>query len=100
METTEKSQEFYDKEFKCGNSTITRGELESFPIPFCTDNVSDETMQKVIDDTDAGTRQRWKIRDDKPLDMENDEISESWWEELEEAANYYNIPYYEDLETK
>lgn len=100
METTEKNQEFYDKEFKCNDSTVCRSDLESFPIPFCTENVSDETMQKVVDDTDAGIRQRWKIRDDKPLDMENEDISETWWEELEEAANHYNIKYYDDLKTE
>lgn len=105
----ESHDEFYDKVFKCNDSELTRRDLESFPAPFCTENVSDETMQKIINETDAGTRQTWKLRSDEPLknsdtatdeliETRNEKIDETWWHELEEAAIRYNVPYYEDLE--
>ena len=101
--------EFLDKVFKCNDSELTRRDLESFPAPFYTDNVSDETMQNIINETDAGTRQIWKLNNNEPLrnndsdideygDTRNDKINETWWQELEEAAVRHHIPYYEDLE--
>ncbi|MDE7061896.1 MAG: hypothetical protein K2O73_01450 [Lachnospiraceae bacterium] len=38
-----------DKIFRAGDSELSRGELESLPCPFCTDNVSDETMQSIVE---------------------------------------------------
>ena len=109
METTHEYDEHLDKIFKCNDSELTRRDLESFPAPFYTDNVSDEIMQSIINETDAGTRQTWKLREDEPLrnddpnldeygETQNDRISETWWQELEEAAVRHNVPYYEDLE--
>lgn len=92
------SDEFYDKEFTCGQSCITRGELESLPCPFCTDNVTDEQMQTIIDQTDGETRSRMRINSDQPLDLDDDKTSEVWWEQLEAAVNRQNIPYYEDID--
>lgn len=94
----EHNQEYYDKEFGYYNSKISRGELESLPCPFCTDNVSDDVMQSIIMMTDLTTKQRLRLPDNKWLNLKKDKVSEVWWEELENAVRYYNIPYHEDLQ--
>ncbi len=93
----EHNQEYYDKEFGYYNSKISRGELESLPCPFCTDNVSDDVMQSIIMMTDLTTKQRLRLPDNQWLNFKKDKVSEVWWEELEAAVRYYKIPYYEDL---
>ena len=94
----EHNQEYYDKEFGYYNSKISRGELESLPCPFCTDNMSDDVMQSIIMMTDLTTKQRLRLPDNKWLNLKKDKVSEVWWEELENAVRYYNIPYHEDLQ--
>lgn len=94
----EHNQEYYDKEFGYYNSKISRGELESLPCPFCTDNVSDDVMQSIIMMTDLTTKQRLRLPDNKWLNLKKNKVSEVWWEELENAVRYYNIPYHEDLQ--
>ena len=93
----EHNQEYCDKVFGYYNSKISRGVLESLPCPFCTDNVSDDVMQSIIMMTDLTTKQRLRLPDDQWLNFKIDKVSEVWWEELEAAVRYYNIPYYEDL---
>lgn len=93
------SQEFYTKEFNCGNSVISRQELESLPCPFCTAEVTDKQMQAIIDDTDFETKCAYKIPLDQPIDFSNDRYSERWWSELESAVLRQNVPYYEDLDS-
>lgn len=65
----EHNQEYYDKEFGYYNSKISRGELESLPCPFCTDNVSDDVMQSIIMMTDLTTKQRLRLPDNKWLNL-------------------------------
>lgn len=85
-------EEFYEKIFTSGTTEISRGDLEGLPCPFCTENVTDETMQKLADLTECSYQSR--IDDD----MDDDRKSEIWWEEMEDTANYLNIPYYEDID--
>jgi hypothetical protein len=89
--------DFYTKEFSCGSSYISRGELEFLPCPFCTENVSDETMQAIIDLTDNSTKERLHLPQNEILDLNNDKTSEIWWEELEAILVQESIPYCEDL---
>lgn len=93
----EHNQEYYDKEFGYYTSKITRGDLESLPCPFCTDNVSDDVMQSIIMMTHLSTKQRLGLSDGQRLNLKKEKNSEVWWEELESAVRYYKIPYYEDL---
>lgn len=95
----EHNQEYYAKEFGYYNSKISRGELESLPCPICTDNVSDDVMQSIIMMTDLSSKQRLKLPNDQWLNLKEEKVSKVWWEELETAVRYYNIPYYEDLQT-
>ena len=84
------------KEFVCGNSSITRGELEGLPRPFCTAAVTDAQMQTIVKETDAETKLRWRLPTDGPIDFDNDRYNETWWDELEKAVLKHRVPYYED----
>lgn len=88
-------QEFYQKEFVCGNSSITRGEQEGPPCPFCTAAVTDAQMQAIVKETDAETKLRWRLPTDDPIDFDNDWYNETWWDELEKAVLKLRVPYYD-----
>jgi hypothetical protein len=91
------AQEFYTKEFICGNSIISRQDLEELPCPFCTSKVTDKQMQTIIEDTDLATKCYYKLSPNHPIDFNNEKYRERWWIELERAVLRQNIPYYEDL---
>lgn len=88
---------FYDREFSCRDSQLSRRDLESLVVPFCTEDVTDEQMQEIITQTDVETRTRLKLNDEEHIDFDNEYHNEVWWEELEAAVNGQNVPYYEDL---
>lgn len=89
-------EDFYNKEFVCGQSSISRGELESLPCPFKTFSVDDDTMQKIVDYTEEATRTQLRLSKEEKIDFNNDKHSECWWDNLEHFCNYFKIPYYED----
>ncbi len=93
-----KDDEFYDKEFVCGDSVLSRRKLESLPAPFFTDDVTDEQMEIIVTETEEETRSRLRISKNKHIDFNNDRHSEIWWEEMEKAVNRQNVPYYEDID--
>lgn len=43
-----KDDAFYDKVFTCGQSELSRRELESLPEPFDTYHVTDEEMEQIM----------------------------------------------------
>ena len=90
--------EFYDRIFKYGQSELSRGELESLPVPFCTKDVTDEQMEEIVMDTELDTRDRLRLNEGEPIDFENDRHSEVWWEEMEAAVCRHNVPYNEDID--
>lgn len=92
------ADEFYDRIFKYGQSQLSRGELESLPVPFCTKDVTDEQMENIVMDTELDTRDRLRLNEGEPIDFENDRHSEVWWEEMEAAVCRHNVPYYEDID--
>ena len=89
-------EEFYNKEFVCGQSSISRGELESLPCPFNTFSIDDDKMQKIVDCTEESTRTQLRLSKNEKIDLENDKHSKCWWENLEYFCNLFNVPYYED----
>lgn len=93
-----KEQAFYDKIFRYGQSELSRGELESMPVPFRTYDITDEQMEDIVMDTELDTRERLRLDEGVPIDFENDHHSEVWWEEMEAAVRRHNVPYYEDLD--
>lgn len=91
------NNEFYTKDFVYGDTVLSRADLEDLPVPFCTDNVTDDQMETIVVETDLCTKERLRLSDDEHIDFDNDKHSEVWWEEMEAAVNRQDIPYYEDL---
>ena len=90
-----KDDAFYDKVFTCGQSELSRRELESLPEPFDTYHVTDEEMEQIVYETEMETRDRLRLGKRKPIDFDNDRHSEIWWEEMEKAVVRHGVPYYE-----
>ena len=98
LEVDPEADEFYDRIFKYGQSQLSRGELESLPVPFCTKDVTDEQMEEIVRQTELDTRERLRLDEEEQIDMGNDRHSEVWWEEMEAAVCRHNVPYYEDID--
>lgn len=56
-----KDDAFYDKVFTCGQSELSRRELESLPEPFDTYHVTDEEMEQIVYETEMETRDRLRL---------------------------------------
>lgn len=91
-----KDDAFYDKVFTCGQSKLSRRDLESLPAPFDTYHVTDEQMEQIVRETEMGTRDRLRLGEKEPIDFENDRHSAIWWEEMGKAVVRHDVPYYED----
>lgn len=91
-----REQAFYDKVFVYGKSELSRGELESLPVPFDTYHVSDEEMEQIVRETELETRDRLCLDTDEPIDPDNDRHSGIWREEMEKAVARHGVPYRED----
>jgi len=89
---------FYVQEFFSGAISISRGELESLPCPFCTKEVTDEDMQTIIDMTCQQTKIRMGLREEDTIELSDNKVNEIWWEELEQTVIAFNVPYYEGIE--
>lgn len=90
--------EFYSKEFVYGSSSLSRGELESLPCSFCTENVTDEQMETIVRQTEVETKAAMGVNSNESLNMKDGRTSEVWWKEMEAAVRQQCIPYYEDIE--
>ncbi len=91
------NNDFYEKQFRAGDSSVSRSDLESLPCPFCTENVSDTIMQSIVEQTDLATRCNLNLNSDEHIDFSNHRHSEMWWSELERVVCSFQVPYYEDL---
>lgn len=89
--------EFYEKVFQCGQTSITRADLEELPCPFCTENITDEKMELLAGTTEATTRHELGLFGQEQYDWENESHREVWWRNLEESAIALGIPYHEDI---
>lgn len=75
--------------------SFIRDYLETLPCPICTKDVSDDDIQKMINDVNESTMRILKV---KHLDFHNEDVDETWFSELEEyAIKEYKMPYYEDM---
>lgn len=91
-----KGQAFYDKIFVHGKSELSRGELESLPVPFDTYDVTDARMEEIVRETEMETRDRLRLGDGEAIDFNKERHNEVWWEEMEKTAVRHGVPYYED----
>lgn len=91
---SETDERFYKHVFTCGSTTLTRGELESFPCPFCTKNVTDEQMEAIVIKMDTEIKKyAWK-KNGAELELEYEDAR---YYEMDNAAAKCKVPYYEDL---
>lgn len=70
--------------------------LESLPCPFCTDNVTDETLDEISNEVEIEMEDWYDWNKDGVIN--SDKLDEVWWETLERIVCQHNIPYYEDLD--
>lgn len=84
---------FYKKTFRYGCTVLTRYELENLPCPLCTKDTDDETMCKIVRRMHRKMQERINAGDNEKSDMAT--IRQ---EEMDEAATYFNVPSYEDLQ--
>lgn len=85
---------FYNKVFAFGKTQLTRRELEDLPCPFCTKDVSDEVMLKIVSEADTEIN-TWDYDDNnEELEFKYEDIR---IREIGEAAVRCKVPYYEDL---
>lgn len=86
----------YNKEFKSGNTIITRGDYESMPSPMNTSSLSDEDMGKLADaiEHEMHEWEEWLYNGD----INQEQYDEHWWQVMEELALNFGMTYYEDEE--
>lgn len=84
---------FYKKPFRYGSTILTRYELENLPCPFCTEDTDDETMRKIVRRMHQKISRRMNDNAGKAQDIRSIRL-----EEMDEAAAYFNVPCYEDLQ--
>ena len=86
----------YEKEFTCGNTTITRADYESMPSPMKTLSLSDDDMQQLAEDIEYNMSEwaDWLEQGD----ISQDQYDEHWWTIMEEYGVNYGMTYYEDEE--
>ena len=89
--------EFYNHVFKCGNTEITRRDLESFPCPFCVENITNEQMQSIVKEMDYELK---KYQYDAKLNSEElkEECEYNFYYEMDIAAVKNKVQYNEDLQ--
>ena len=89
-----KEPDFWGKEFKFGNSSLTRGELENMPCPICGAIFNDDEMNDIVREIENYTEEDLG----HSIDFDNDRDSEKWWENMEQVImTEHDGIYYEDL---
>lgn len=88
----ESELEFYNHVFKCGNTEITRRNLDSFPFPFSVENVTNEQMQFIANEMDNELK---KYLYDTNLNSEElkEEYEYNFYYEMDIAAVKYKVEY-------
>lgn len=84
----------YEKEFTCGNTTITRCDYEDMPSAMNTSTLSDDEMQRLAEAIET-EMESWKEWLDNG-DINQDKYDEKWWESMEYLGRSFGMTYYED----
>lgn len=84
----------YEKEFTCGNTTITRCDYEDMPSPMNTSSLSDDEMQRLAESIEQ-EMERWQEWLENG-DVNQDQYDEAWWKSMEELGIAFGMTYYED----
>lgn len=76
-------------------SSFVREYLEELPCSICTKGISDDRLEKLIEDVSNYTKQICRV---SVLDFDDEDIEETWFNELEHWAIVdCKMDYYEDL---
>lgn len=84
----------YEKEFKSGNITITRGDFESMPCPMNTSSLTDNDMQNLVETIDVEMKD-WNDWLEQG-DISKDDYEEHLWAISENVGLQFGMTYYED----
>lgn len=84
----------YEKEFVCGETTISRALYESLPCPICTSPLTDDEMAKLAEQIEYEMSEWYEWRDNG--DVSEDKCEEQWWAIMEQLAINFGMKYYED----
>ena len=84
---------FYKKPFRYDCTVLTRYELENLPCPLCTRDTDDETMRKIVRRMHRKMKERINANENETPDIKTIRL-----EEMDEAAAYFNVPCYDDLQ--
>ena len=84
----------YEKEFTCGNTTITRCDYEGMLSSMDTSSLSDDEMQRLAESIEQ-EMERWQEWLDNG-DVNQDQYDEAWWESMEHLGLAFGMTYYED----
>jgi hypothetical protein len=66
--------------------------LEGMPCPMCTEGISDSTLLNIHKEL----QETLEFEFGENFNMEDDKVSQFWWETLERIARQKGIGYYED----
>ena len=92
------------KQFDCNGLTIAREDYEDMMTPICTEDLSDDDMQYIIETVyDSLMRDYGYDESDIKTYVEYPEsaipsLSEDFWAEIEAIALRMGCQYYEDME--
>lgn len=86
----------YEKEFTCGNTTITRNDYESMPCPMNTSHLTDADMQRLAEAIES-EMQNWQ-NSLKGECIDQERYENVWWSEMEKIGLDFGMTYYEDEE--
>jgi hypothetical protein len=84
----------YEKEFTCGNTTITRCDYENMSSAMNTSTLSDDEMQRLAEAIET-EMESWKEWLDNG-DINQDQYDEQWWKSMEYLGCAFGMTYYED----
>lgn len=86
--------EFYTKEFRCGNTVLTRGDFETMPVSMDTYDFTDRDMQQLVEQIEKIAIKNFG----KNYTITDDSIASKWYSIVEANAFYYGMNYYEDYD--
>ena len=86
----------YNKEFTCGNITITRNDYECMPCPMNTSSLSDHEMYQLAEAIND-EMDRWSDRY-KEIRITEDDYDGELWVAMEHYGLMFGMTYYEDYD--
>lgn len=88
-----------------GMPIVSRGDYESLPCPMYAMEFDDDKMQRLADLIYNSLSVNYRIEDSRlknyfsgnRIEVEDEDIDDAFWREMEECAVYFGMRYYEDM---